>query len=978
MDVSVASRLGNLSKYLYNPAAIQAQAVALVPAILNGEIQLCDPSNPVAMCLENSAVNTAAWAIEDAVLTRQTYAAAAQTIDDIYPHMSDKDFVDRFAVPTTAKFLFVYNYDEILNKLVVDPSNTGEKKIVIPRNTFVTVNDDVVFSLQYPIEIRQMAHGGLQIVYDVSVTSPLQTLSTNLVSWKIISNNAGGVVTKLLMLEVEMTQFFINSVKAPINQATGFATKIPLTDSFYFCRVYVNNGDGTYTEMKTTHTEEIYDPAQLTAVLKVLDSNLLVKIPQVYLTTGMLNKSIRIDVYETRGVLSLNLSTYQPTQFVATYEALNTSENDQFSAPLQTLAVNYILSTELVNGGRAALSFTELRQRVITNAIGDVNIPITPAQVSASLSNQGYTLVKNIDNITNRNYLATRPMPDPQASELITAAAAGICTLSTSIQAALTVSTVVDNGDIVTIRPETLYKNVNGVAQLVPDSEVQMLAVMSPDQKALTVNNTNYMYSPFYYVLDSSGNEFNVRPYHLDTPLIETKSFIAENDTTLLQVTTDQYSIMRTTTGYLVEIQTASSDEWKALPDNEVFVQLAFIPKGDVDRAYVKGVLVGKSDKGERIYHFAFDTTWQINAQNEMQMSSFLMFNDAPRHVDLPLLTDFDVLYSTTTPKGPQWVMSPIDSILGYFDLPQNAYAITRENLNIRLGYHLDSLWARARTVVGDAQFEKWSVDVPATYTRDVYQIDPQSGAAFHIDTNGNLQFNIIHHAGDPVLDAQGQPVMLHHVGDIKLDAYGNPIVQQTRNLVRQMDLFLIEGAYYFATNQVTADYRDFLRAQVVEWLTQDFPEMEVNMLEETNLFYYPTTSLGQVRVLFANGLETTLEAGQTFEFNLYVNNAVYNDYNLRAALEKNTVIVTSGQLEERVVSMSNIVDALKNSYKNDVISIEASGLGGSRNFNVVTIVDDAQRLSLRKVLITRDDESLALKEGISVTFILHERTDIS
>jgi len=958
---------------MYNPSAIQRAAVGLISAVTNGEIELVDPSNPVVMCIENASINTAAWMIENAALTRRQYPAAAQTIEDLYPHMSDKDYIDRFAVPTKGNFVFFFGEDEILSKLVADASNNGVRKVVIPRNTYVTVND-TVFSLQYPIEIRQMAHGGLQIVYDVDALSPLQRLATNLIEWKILTAADG---TRLLAFSVEMTQFKINSQNNSVTNATGFVQNIAITDQFFFGRVFQKNNDGSYKELATTHTEEIFDPATPTAVFTVLEGSVRVKIPQVYLTTGMVSGSIRIDIYETKGVLSMNMISYRPEQYLLKYEAYSPSEKNEYVAPLATLRINSVMSSSVINAGQNGLTFEQLRKRVISNAIGSPDLPITNTQIEASLEREGYAVVKNIDNITNRAFLAARSLPDPQASELITAAAAGISTLSTSVEDVVKVSTVVNNGDVVTIKPETLYKNINGVVQIVSDSEVSALSAMPPDQMAIVVNNANYMYTPFYYVMDSSSNEFGLRAYHLDTPIVESKSFIGENDTTLLQVGTDQYSIIRSANGYVIEIQTKSSDDWKGLRDDQVFVQLAYIPTGDVDRAYVQGMLVGKSDEGERIYHFPINTTWKIGADNEMQVSSFLMFNNTPRNVNLPLLKDFDVLYSTNTPRGANWVVSNTDAFLGYFLLPQDTYAITHETLSVRLGHFLKYLWCRARTIVGEANYEKWAMDVPALYAEDIYQTDPVTGSAFEIDADGNLQYTILHKKGDPVIDDHERPVYKHRIGDIKLDAYDSPIVINSRNLVRQMDMFLIEGSYYLATNQVTAEYRNYLRTTVVDWLTEDLPSMGNNLLEQTSLFYYPITSVGLIKVLFANGLETYLEAGQSFRCTLYVNSAVYNNYDLRATLTVNTIKTISLELQKRIVSMSNIIDALKTSYKDDVISIEMSGLGGNKNLNVVTIIDDAQRLSLRKMLVTRNDETLGLQEGVEVTFVLHERASL-
>jgi hypothetical protein len=431
--------------------------------------------------------------------------------------------------------------------------------------------------------------------------------------------------------------------------------------------VWVDNGDGTFSEMKTTYTDTIYDPFTPTAVITVLDGSITVKIPQVYLTTGLLSKNVRIDLYQTKGPLSLNLVNYTADQFVTSYRALNPAEADAFVAPLNTLHYNQIYSAKQVTGGANAMTFSELRQRVITNAIGSPNLPITNTQVEAALSRTGYTVVKNIDNITNRNFLATRAMPTPVASELITAAAAGICTLVTTLANAVTLDTVIDNGDLITITPDTLYKVNGATLDLVPSAESDLLKTLSADQLAIAVNAQSYMYSPFHYVFDSSNNQFAVRPYYLDAPVINSKSFIAENDSTLLSVATDTFAIFRSTTGYVIEIKTKSSDAWKAIDDAQVCVQLSFVPVGNTDRAYVLGQQVAKdSITNERIYHFVIDTNYAIKADNELQITSFQMYDQSARIVELPLTQTFDLLYSTTPDPGTAVAAKRHRSAAGY------------------------------------------------------------------------------------------------------------------------------------------------------------------------------------------------------------------------------------------------------------------------------------------------------------------------
>jgi hypothetical protein len=972
MATSVENLLANVSEFRYNPSGIQKSALAVLREVSAGEIDIVDPTNPVVFCLEASAINTAAFMIENKTLNRKQYPFAAQTSEELYPHMSDKDYVDRFAVPATTRIFFLISQNELLEKLVPEPGNTGISKLVLPRNTFVTVADGAVFSIQYPLEIRRMAHGGLQIVHVADQVSPLQTLTTNLVPWTVLTADDG---IKYIGFELEMQQFSILSRTASANQATGLKLDIDFQNQFYYCRVWVDNGDNTFTEIQTTHTDEVYDSRVLTAVLKVVDQRLTVKIPQIYMSLGLLNKSIRVDVYQTLGPISIELGNYQPDQFVATFHSLNKAELDAYVAPLKAMRSLRVHSTKIASGGSNAMTFEQLRQRVIRNAIGSPNLPITNVQIESALARQGYQVVKNIDNITNRVFLATRAMPTPDAdSELITAAAAGIGMLSTRLADAVLLDSIIDNGNIITITPDTLYRRTGGVIQLVPTAEVATVRSLAPDQQAITVNNGGYMYSPFHYVLDSTGNEFTIRPYYLDNPIVESKSFIGENDTTLYQVSTGSYLLTRTATGYKLRIQTSSSDEFKALDDSEVFVQLAFLPTGDNKRAYMLGELIGLQDD-ERVYEFDLSTNYAISKDHELAMLKFMMFDLSDRVINLPLLTDFDIIYSTNVAMGPQWQANEIDSKLGYFQLPDNVKAITNEQFKIRLGYHLDYLWTRVRSVVTEESYERWEVDVPAVYESDVYERDLVTGAAFTI-VAGELVYTIIHHKDDPVLDDNDDPVFKFRKGDVKFDTYGAPILKNGRDMQRQMEIFLVEGSYYFATNQVSADYRQRLVRTIVDWLIDDLPNMGDNLLEQTRIYYYPTTTLGSVDVMFSSGLVTSLNAGQEFEVTLHVRGSVYSNLELRSTIVRKTIETISKALESKTISMSNVINDLRVAYEADVISLEIRGLGGNSNLNVVTMMDDASRLSIKKQLVARSDETLGLADAVSVDFIRHERSN--
>jgi hypothetical protein len=117
------------------------------------------------------------------------------------------------------------------------------------------------------------------------------------------------------------------------------------------------------------------------------------------------------------------------------------------------------------------------------------------------------------------------------------------------------------------------------------------------------------------------------------------------------------------------------------------------------------------------------------------------------------------------------------------------AVGVTRERLKVTFGYALTNLWSRARSVVGEEQYAKWDVDVPATYLADEYELDPVTGRPKFTIVGGKITFNKTHSMGDIQYDSDGKIIYRYVKGDVKRDAYGKPIVTNTRGVVRQMDL---------------------------------------------------------------------------------------------------------------------------------------------------------------------------------------------
>lgn len=973
MDTSALTLINNLAAVGVNPSATQRFMFSNLNDLTNGTKQIVDATNPLVWGIDCAACLTAAFLIGNEANNRKQYPIAAQTWPDLYRHMSDKDYLDRFSGPSRTTMSLLLSKQEVLDRSVAT-ANANIRKLVIPRNTTFQVAD-VTFSMQYPIELRVMAHGGLQIVYDVDKTSPLQVLESNVVPVVEVYNSG----MTWLRLDIDVNQFDVVSRNGSLNSATGYKATIVLQDLYYYTRVYIEDPNGKWQEIRTTHSDQIYDILVPTAVLSVEGQTVTVSIPQIYTNTMALDAAIRVDVYQTKGPLDMILNNYDMPRFSANMISFDPAEDNEFVAPLKTFHNIAVFSQAVVSGGNTGLTFEQMRDRVIKNATGSVTVPITNAQIEANLVRAGYSVVKNVDNITNRVFLATRSLPAPSIAttspdaNVVTGASCSIETLSLNFTDIAVLDSVIDNGERVTITPDTLYKNQGGVIKFLTNTETTQILNLPTESRAIAVTNGNFLYTPFHYVLDTTGEEFDSRPYYLDGPKVEAKSFEGENDTTLLQVSTGSYELTRQENGYRLRVVCKSSVDYKALQDNAVFAQLAFIPPSEKDYAYLLGELYGFTEDGERVFDFHLDTRFDVTAQDELIFDSFLMYGDEPKKTPTNLNTTFTILWATSSIMPEGWLPDAIDDLIGAFQMPARYAGITQETISINFGYALDSLWARSRSVISSVPYKTWSVDVPWTYDADVYKRNEDGSIGQIVD--GEFVYNLLHRKGDTVMDDSVDPAVptyQYRVGDTMVDAGGVPIPASTRGMTRQCDMLFIEGPYWFANESGTVTYRSGITSLLVGWLIDDFASMNKTLLEQTRLYFYPNSTMGSIDVMILDGLITTIEAGQSFTLTLSVSEAVDKNIELKEKLARTAIQTIAAALEEPVVAHSIIVDALQDVLGSDIKGLTLSMLGDNKNISLATVVDDTTRLGIRKRLVALPDDTLTVEDDVEVLFVRH------
>ena len=105
----------------------------------------------------------------------------------------------------------------------------------------------------------------------------------------------------------------------------------------------------------------------------------------------------------------------------------------------------------------------------------------------------------------------------------------------------------------------------------------------------------------------------------------------------------------------------------------------------------------------------------------------------------------------------------------------------------------------------------------------------------------------------------------------------------------------------------------------------------------------------------------------------MFVKEQAIRNSELRDSLTKDAVRIIDSEFKKNTVAISNIEAEQGRAFGEDVLGIEVSGLGGSSNYQTLSMLSIGDRLSIRKRLTAQPDGKLIVEEDVTVEFIQHE-----
>lgn len=963
-----------------NPAIMLRAGFDYLADATDGKLDFVDVSNPITLAMEFGAQIGANNFNQFAQADKKHYPALSTQMEDLYHHMSDDLYAGRFASPSTGRFNLVFLKEEIINH-AVETHIRGLHKLIIPRGTRITV-DGIIYTVLTAIEIRVSAYDAIQVVYSNDYRDDYEYIESNILEYYFGRNQNND---ECLYIEVPVMQVHLTRHTSELTHIGRIFNEVySYPDQFIQVRAYLEDTSGQVKEIAVSHSDFIYDPSRITARVKVLSGNLIkVDIPILYYNIKLLETAnVIVEIYSTKGQVNIPLSKLTTSEDVVvdmdfTNDEGITPEDTIYTAPLSELYAG-VYSTQDSVGGSNGLSFEKIKYWVI-NGGREKETPITHANFRKKADMMGYSLITDVDNITNRIFQATRELEKPSGGEFNSGVGCSIEPVAINIAHLERHPHVSIHGDRATIKPSALFKTNNGQTTLLWDEDVPKIDINNVDGYINNINGLEYIYTPFYYCLDNTEKSFKVRAYHMDSPRYITQQFIDNNSTTELLVAVDKAEIIRSPNGYILRIISRSNEQYKALDHKDLFVQIGFTAYGQDELAYVNGRLVGFQGEDGHVWEFDIDTTFDFDTQGVI-LNNFKILSTEHRKLSCPLKPTFTVVFGVMDYQGNHDIAAPINKRAGQHILPlrREITVISENTVTVNLGHALKNLWVGVRTTESAAGYATYQENIPLRYTENVYKLGDDGLPKYTVGSEGEYEFEVIHRIGDIVTNEHGETIYKHRVGDVILDEQNRPVVVKPKSVQRIVDMFFIDGIYRFSTDKGDIQYINSIPETVINWLETDITQLQKGMLERTSLYFTPKRTMGYIGIIAENGIRKTIFNRLPFKVKLYLTDRAYQNYELRDALTKMVSRIINESLLDRTISKDVIENRLREAGGVDnILGVNVTDMGVGQDVNTFTVVKQGNQCSVRRKIHLLSDGTLKVREDIQVEFINHEKRSL-
>lgn len=942
-----------LQKYVLDPTKVVGRIIEEINNSAGDTLELSDPTNPFINLIEIASTLTATGINEHNINTRSIFPVLGIDTDDLYKHVSDADIIGISSIPSTINLVLAIKRVDVQ---ALGIQHDGYRKCSIPTNTAISVNN-IEFTLLNRIDILLYDSGEINIEQNSSETG------LGIDYLYILDNYVSSDVNDVewIMFNTIVKQVKREVIKETIVSSRKFVYEATMADRFFYTEVYGVNKDNTRIKLEIAYNDTVFDPNVPTIYVKFLENKIVYELPSIFQAENKLNNIIEIVLLTTKGYLNLPVEVLTSNQFSITLG----DTLDVESAAIKNIG-KYAVSRAMLTTGTNGKSISEIRESIINNTIGKIDTAITIKEKEEKASRDGFNLSLVKDTVTKRTFIAKKNLPEPTTTNINVRADLYMDSISFVLDDIGNKSKIGIMNDNIIIKSKNLFRYVNGVYEIMSDTDAYNISIMSKKDLMSYLNSNKILYNPFYYVIEKDYNIIKSRIYDLDNPYLSELKIIGKNNYIVPRANIIAMNINLTKDGYKLVFQVSGNDSFLSLRPAFIYCQLKMKLNSAVENVVFTSVMQISGDVS--CFEFNISSNFYIDSDNGIYISGgdssiTTKSINITDNIEIVIYTlDTAVLKDTTHYTYDEYVEIEDKSSLN---------VLTLESVKYTLGKELNYLWNDVKNFYTNKKFKKYEQDELARYADNVYEYNPETqGIYFYvrdIDTEEvlDLETRLIHRKGEAVIDDFGNNIYAHRAGDYILDSDNNMVLDGVSGVVRAIDILMVDYKFYVANNNYPTYVKEFTNT-ITTWLDNSITSLNEDSLEQTVVYFKPAKSLGTVKAI-SNNLTTNFTSSVTPDITLYIKSNT--DLSVSILKDYKDIIgkILHRHLELREFSLTNIKAEIISTLGENIRGVKIEKITDD-NREIIRIDDsDTNLFTLNKSLYLDSNNLLDLNYDINL-----------
>lgn len=949
----MAINTDDIKSYIYDPTGMQKYVLDELDTASEGKYSVVDVTNPFVVAVETAVTCAAAALHETSNQIRKQYPSLATMEDDLFHHITDNESTSMFATPAEVKLRFAVNAVDMKN-YGVEAEDGSYREIVIPSGTVITALDTNM-TLLNDILVRLYSNNEVFVEQQLDNSNDLAYNDVSILGASLMTD-AGNATW--IYFDTWVKQLTKKTINQAISKSSGFSKLVNLDDSFCHANVYYSNSTTSgYSAITKMFNDEYIDPLSASVVVKIYNGAVLFKIPDQYIMEGYISGTVKVDLYETKGKQYLPLNKYQYSDF--SYKLGDTGKSSQTAASANVAIM--ISAMTIMDGGTDAMSVSDLRDNIINNTTGDIDLPITEKQIEQYGNLNGYTIIKNLDIVTEREFLGLKSIPEVSNNLIFAQHTVFFNTAKIVVNDLVGLDNIIITNDRFIIKSNTIFKNENSIFRILSNNELEYLKNLNNFGLVSHLKKNKLFFNPFYYVIEKSESFINSRVYDLDNPTINHTMIKEKNISMLQRANIKKYTIKKTDNGYKLYVNLATNESFDKLEKRNIILQIKIPLYGGKSYAYIDG----EYDSIKDYYSFNIDTNLSISEDETIDLKNG---RSAISTKEFSLTTNID-LYICTTDVN---VADPVNFLRSDVDISTyNVVVFTKETINVTFGKELKYIYNNLYNTYGERKYRTYAEDIPMVYKEDVYEVDPTTGgivSVVKVDGEDKIKYNLVHSAGDPILDDQGEPVYLHRKGETVTDENGNPVVDLDVGVIRYIDILMMEYEFLACTSNAYNNYNKLTIENLKYYILEELEEINAKLLEKTSIKFKSFNTVGNLAIK-SNNTTMYIDNNCSPKVTLYVQNVSLINTTTKESYKTTIGTIFNQYFDKSKIVLEDIKSSIKNKLGSTISGVKITGVD-SLNSEIINIKDTTNRLYLNKIMETNKNNELVVKYDLDLDII--------